>query len=408
MGSSKQHRIEHCRICNALALKTVILLQGMPLTDEFVTKTNIGQEFLGDIEIAICQQCGCSQNMNNTDMDDYYNHYTYSVQASGFAIQFMRTLAERIKSKYFSATATPKVIEIGSGTGEQLLEFKKLGFEILGIEPSEKLVEYANSSGVPTIHGFFDEYIDTLLPENFRKVDLVISSYTFDHIPQPVAILQKIHAMLNVKGVMLHEVHDLGLIKQRNEYCLFEHEHYTYLNDRTMSYVLGKNNFEVDTFNLLTFREKRANSLLVTARKSNVYQHYPIDVAAEIKELQQLSQNVTDSIGRIQAWLQANAHLNIVAYGAGGRGVMTIAALTDVSVIKYIVDKSPKAKNIFTPKSNLPVYGIEMLEQERADKILVFSFGYLSEIIQELGEQFGYQPEQFVSILNLLEKNPDN
>jgi SAM-dependent methyltransferase len=401
---SKQEKISTCRICNSDNLQSVILLEGMPLTDEFVRKENIGKEFLADIEIAICKTCGCSQNLNNTDMDEYYNEYTYSVQSSGFAIQFMNTLARRIKEKYFQNVISPKVIEIGSGTGEQLLEFKKLGFEVLGVEPSEKLVEYANSIDVHTVHAFFDEHIEGKLPEAFMQADLVISSYTFDHIPQPVSVLKKIHSILKPGAIMVHEVHDLDLIRKRNEYCLFEHEHYTYLNERTMSFVLGKNNFSVDTFSLLNSNEKRANSLLVAARKSEKEVKYTVDVENEKRLIEKLNATILESIDRIGSWLLENSSSTIVAYGAGGRGIMTIAALKDFSGISYVVDKNPKAKNIFAPKSHLPVYDISELGKNRADKILVFSFGYYNEIVNELGERFGYKPEQFISILELLEK----
>jgi SAM-dependent methyltransferase len=400
---SLQNKITSCRICGSKELQTIILLPQMPFTDEFITKENIGKEFLGDIEIAICKSCGCSQNINDTDMDEYYNEYTYSVQSSGFAIQFMRTLAERLKERFFSSTPNPKVIEIGSGTGEQLLEFKKLGFDVLGVEPSKKLVDYANGIGIPTLHAFFDEHISEKLPNNFQNADLIISSYTFDHIPQPVSVLNKIHSILKPGGIMVHEVHDLGLIKQRNEFCLFEHEHYTYLNERTMSYVLGQNGFEIECFDLLTQKEKRANSLLVVARKIDSKKNYPLDINFEIEELKRLNSNVLESIERIKEWLKDNSNSSIVAYGAGGRGVMTIAALKNHSEIKYIVDKNPKAQNIYAPKSHLPVFGIEELGVNRADKILVFSFGYYNEIVTELGEKFGYKPEQFTSILDLLE-----
>lgn len=402
---SIQHKIDSCRICNSPKLKTIILLEKMPLTDEFVTKDGIGKEFLGNIEIAICENCGCAQNIYNTDMDEYYNEYTYSVQSSGFAISFMKTLAERVKEKYFKSLSRPKVIEIGSGTGEQLLEFKKLGFDVLGVEPSEKLVDYANSINIPTLHAFFNEYIAEKLPVDFQHVDLIISSYTFDHIPQPVSVLKKIHSILNHGGITIHEVHDLGLIKKRNEYCLFEHEHYTYLNDRTMSFVLGENGFEIDTYDLLSQNEKRANSLLVAARKSSKPIKYIVEVDFELNELKALNKNVQESVFRIQNWLKENAGKKIVAYGAGGRGIMTIAALNDYSGISYIVDKNPKAKNIFAPKSHLPVFGLDELGINRADKVLVFSFGYYKEIVEELNRKYQYKPDQFTSILELLEFN---
>ena len=202
---------------------------------------------------------------------------------------------------------------------------------------------------------------------------------------------------------MIHEVPDLDLIKKRNEYCLFEHEHYTYLNDRTMSYVAGVNGFEIDTFNILSQKEKRANSLLVVAKKINTPKKYSVDIEFELAELKSLNANVKESIARIQTWLEENSTQKIVAYGAGGRGIMTIAALNGFTAIKYIVDKNPKAENIFAPKSHLQVFGIDELGANRADKILVFSFGYYSEIVSELGEKFNYKPEQFTSILELLE-----
>ena len=82
---------------------------------------------------------------------------------------------------------------------------------------------------------------------------------------------------------------------------------------------------------------------------------------------------------------------------------MTIAALNDYLNISYIVDKNPKATGIYAPKSHLPVFGIEQLGKERADIILVFSFGYFHEIVDEVGAKFGYTPQQFISILDLLE-----
>ena len=400
---SRQAPIQHCRICGATELNTVILLPDMPLTDDFVTGDQVGEEFLGDIDIALCAQCGCAQNRNNTDMADYYNDYTYTVQSSGFAITFMSTLARRIKDRYFAGQAAPRVIEIGSGSGEQLLEFKKLGFRVLGVEPSKKLADYANSIGIPTLHAFFDEHTAALLPAEFSAAELIVSSYTFDHIPQPVSVLQTIHALLSTDGIMVHEVHDLELIRQRNEYCLFEHEHYTYLNERTMAHVVSTNGFNVDTFLLLSQQEKRANSLLVAARKVEQAIPLAVDVGAEAAALLQLSRNVQASIGRISAWLAANQGQRIVAYGAGGRGVMTIAALPDCSGLAYVVDKNPKAEQICTPKSHLPVFGIERLGVERADRILVFSFGYYQEIVQELGQRYGYHPDQFLSVLDLLE-----
>lgn len=405
MSSILRNKISSCRICGNNRLKTVIHLEQMPFTDEFVSSNKLGKEFLADIIIAVCEKCACAQNIYDTDMGEYYHDYTYSVQSSGFAIKFMQTLAERVKSDYFPANSNPSIIEIGSGTGEQLMEFQKLGFNVLGIEPSEKLSDFANKHQIKTLATFFDENTTQIIDPDFKHVNAITTSYTFDHIPRPVEVLNNIHNILTADGILIIEVHNLELIRQRNEFCLFEHEHYTYLNERTIQYLLNQNKFEVLTFNLLSEKEKRANSLLVVAKKVNEPIEATIDVENEIRLLDTLNTEIISSIERIDKWLDENQHQKIAAYGAGGRGIMTIAALKRHKLFQFIVDKNPKSENIYSPKSHLPVYGIDILGEKRVDKILIFSFGYYDEIVAELTSRFGYTSDQFISILSLLEPN---
>ena len=401
-GVIKQEKISNCRLCNSNTLTKVLTLENMPLTDEFISYKNIGKEFLADIEIGVCTACGSAQNLNNTDMTDYYFDYTYSVQSSSFATNFMKVLALRIKDYYFKDYPNPKILEIGSGSGEQLLEFKKLGFEILGIEPSDKLSKYANSIGVNTITAFFDEQTNEIIEKHFSSLDAIVTSYTFDHIPRIDKVLKNIYKILNLHGILIIEVHDLNLICERNEFCLFEHEHYTYLNKETIAQLLHKNQFEVLTFDLLSTKEKRGNSLLVVAKKITNNKILNINLEYEISKLINLENNIKESIKRIENWLYENRNETIAAYGAGGRGIMTIAALKNPEIINYIVDKNPKADDIFSPKSHLPVYKVDRLAIDRVNKILVFSFGYYEEIVNEIVSKYEYKPDQFKSILELL------
>lgn len=398
----KRERITHCRICNSIQLEKVIVLDQMPFTDEFIQKEKIGKEFLGDIEIAVCKSCGSTQNINNTDMNKYYLEYTYSVQTSNFAISFMKTLAKRIKTSYFEDKQKPKILEIGSGSGEQLLEFKKLGFDVLGIEPSEKLSKYAQSIGINTLTTFFDENTKTIVEKDFDLIDAIVTSYTFDHIPKIDLTLDNIYNILNKDGILIIEVHDLDLISSRNEFCLFEHEHYTYLNKTTLTKLLNKKQFKVLTFDLLSAKEKRGNSLLVVAQKWTNIKMDKINPENEILKLTHLGSNIKLAIDRIDNWLYENRNQIIAAYGAGGRGIMTIAALKHSELISYIVDKNPKAENIFSPKSHLPVYKIDELAFNRVDKILVFSFGYYDEIVNEIVTKYEYKTDQIISVLELL------
>jgi SAM-dependent methyltransferase len=393
--------INRCRICNHESLVDILTLFQMPFTDEFLSVDMINSEYKSDIKIGFCKNCGISQNLTNTNMDIYYNEYTYSVQSSNFAMEFMKKLSRKIKDNYFNNQKTYKVLEIGSGSGEQLLEFKNLGFEVIGFEPSQKLSEFANNNLILTLNEFFDENSLMKLPSNFEKVDLVISSYTFDHIPNPVDILKNVRQILNDNGKLVLEIHDLDLIVKRNEYCLFEHEHYIYLNERTLTYLLNILGFNVLTFNLLYEKEKRGNSLLVVAEKVDNIQINNLNIDTEYENLNKLSDNVFTSISKLEQFLETNKDKKIVAYGAGGRGIMTLSALKNSSLIKFIVDKNPKGDDIFSPKTHIPVYNISKLNEYKPDIIIIFSFGYFNEIVNELEIEYKIDPSKVISLLSI-------
>lgn len=395
-------KLSNCRLCGNKRFKRVILLKNMPFTDQFIGASNFGEEFLNDIEIVICESCGITQNIANINMEEYYSEYAYSVSESEFANKFMKKLAEKIKYNYFYNVQEPSALEIGSSSGRQLKELKNLGFKTLGVEPSKYLSDFANSNDINTINSFFNENIKNLLPKDFKKVGLIISSYTFDHIQNPNDIIKNIWEMLNSNGLLVIEVHDLDLIVARNEFCLFEHEHFIYFNQRTMSKFLSNNGFKVLSFNLLSDNEKRANSLLVIAQKINEKRLFDLDISYEISAVKYLEQNIFKSIEKIDNRLIENKDKKIVAYGAGGRGVMTLAALKNSKYFNYIVDKNPKGKNLYTPKSHLKLFGIKELQNNRTDIVIIFSYGYYDEIVEELSVKYGYKKEQFVSLLEIM------
>jgi len=391
---------DFCRVCKKQELISILNLSQMPLTDEFISKASIGKEYLSDIEIGVCNNCGVVQNLNNTEMVEYYNDYEYSVGSSKFALSFMKRLAEKIHKNFFIESKIYKVLEIGSGSGEQLQAFNDLGCCSIGVEPSSYLTNYAQQNGIETICDFFTKDITTKLPDDFKKVDCIVSSYTFDHIQDLKETFDTVNAILNDDGVLVVEIHDLSLIVHRKEFCLFEHEHYFYLNKITAKKVFLLNGFDILTFDLLDDLYKRANSLLIVAKKSKKHD-LKINVKQEVDSITNLQLNIGSIINRIDNWLLKNADKRVVAYGAGGRGVMTIAALNNYNNFEFIVDKSPKGINIVTPKTHINVYHSEILKEERVDYIFVFSFGYLDEIMNDLSS-YGYMSRQFVSLLDFV------
>lgn len=391
-----------CRICGNENLKKWVTFQDMPLTDNMKYE-NLNSEFLHDIDIYVCISCFSSQTLTDISYNEYYNDYNYSVNQSQLANKFMNNLCNKLWEKYKLKNGC-KVLEIGSSDGSQLSYFKNKGAKVLGVEPSEELCSVSNNKGIPVYHSLFDENIISKIPEDFIKVDLAILEYTFDHLPEPMSMLNIIKGMLNENGLLVIEIHDLEKILERKEYCLFEHEHTIYMSKETIKDALARDGFEVVSFDLLEGNEKRANSLLVVAKlkaenaevtirnKDNIYnletyKNFNKELNSSLKKLNQF---INDNI---------NSGKRIAGFGAGGRGVMTLAAIPYGNKISFICDNNTMMEGLYTPKTHIKIVNPSYLKENPVDILIVFSFGYIEEIKQQIKTI----TDKDIKVINLLD-----
>jgi len=402
--------VKKCRICGKNNLVPILHLPQMPFTDDFVAPSAFGQEFRADIDVFVCQDCLTAQTQHDVDVNEYYEDYQYSVGSSATAEKFMRALAGAVKKKYLPETKDKKVLEVGSGDGGQLVAFKELGFKVLGYEPSSVLCKVAEQKGIPSVQGLFTRDSVNQLPEEFKKVNVIALSYTFDHLPEPRAFLDACTSILDKEeGLLVVEVHNLERIVERCEYCLFEHEHSIYLTEATAKQVCNMAGFEVIDFNLIPESARRANSLIFVAtpkgsRFAPLAKKVKVSaVLPSVESYKQVADNIYKAIGNLDAFVDkvVSSGKTVAGYGAGGRGVMSLAVMKSAPKLRYLVDKKPKSTGLLAPKSGVPLVGIDQLKSNPVDEILVFSFGYMKEIQSELAK-LGYKPEQLHSLLDVL------
>jgi hypothetical protein len=167
-----------CRICNNQLHKKIFHISDMPLTDDFIEvsgRTKI--EYIRDIQIYHCNNCGIKQNPDDFNHEDYYQNYQYSAGHSEFTKRFMTAYATALFEAFEKTNnrAAVSVLEIGSGDGQQLLAFKSLGVDVLlGVEPSEYLAKIADNIGVKTVVDLFGTTMSSNIPS---PVDICLSSY---------------------------------------------------------------------------------------------------------------------------------------------------------------------------------------------------------------------------------------
>lgn len=126
--------------------------------------------------------------------------------------EFTRRYQSAEKRLPESGHSGPKaVLDIGCGPGEFLALGQSRGWAVQGVEPSPVAAEYARSSGVDVVTGFFDAE----MAQSLGQFDFVHMSEVLEHIPNPIEILEVVWGILKPGGVVCVSVpNDFSPVQQ--------------------------------------------------------------------------------------------------------------------------------------------------------------------------------------------------
>jgi SAM-dependent methyltransferase len=92
-----------------------------------------------------------------------------------------------------------RLLDVGAGFGFFLYEMKKKGWEVVGVEVSQKAMDYAKDIlGITTHPGPLER---VSFPDN--HFDVVTGFYVIEHLPNPIAFLSECYRILKPGGLLL-------------------------------------------------------------------------------------------------------------------------------------------------------------------------------------------------------------
>lgn len=402
-----------CRICGCEKAYNFFHVKDLPMPNGHYRQGEDDSVFTTDIDIYWCPECGCVQTLKDLDWSDYYTDYAYTVSRSSLVQRFMKSFAEETWSR-FELQPGDTVVEIGSSDGLQLKYFKDLGAQVFGFEPSEPLVQAATQIGIETFECMFTNESIDLLPRDC-SARVVLLQYTFDHLQDPLEFLRQVERILDKeRGVLIIETHDLEKIFERNEACLFTHEHATYLTSESFASVFEKAGFRLICSDFVPEKLRRGNSLIVVAthKGSNIpcepQRNNSILESLRVPETYtKFSQEISESHARLALHIRAMKHSGkkVAGYGAAARGLNTLV----IAGVKYpdlqvIYDQNKSYHGLFMPTLNIPVAPPEQLFKDGIDELIVFCYGYLREI-KEFYNDFIKNGGKIISMLDFLKQS---
>jgi len=161
----------------------------------------------GEWTVARCVGCGLVQidpmlaveELMPLYPSDFYAFQDQSEKEEGAIGKVKKILFPSLYVKDPVFPISGRILDSGCGMGWSLLKFKRLGWECVGVEPSEAAARFGREcygldirSGTVQTEKFPDEYFN-----------YIRSNHSLEHDPEPGATLQEFHRILRKDGRVL-------------------------------------------------------------------------------------------------------------------------------------------------------------------------------------------------------------
>ena len=100
-----------------------------------------------------------------------FNDHTYLSGVTKTLDKHFKFVLNDIEKRFNFKSYKGNILDIGSNDGTFLKNFKKKGWDVLGVEPAKRISRLANKNGIKTINKFFNYNIAKKIKKNFDFIN---------------------------------------------------------------------------------------------------------------------------------------------------------------------------------------------------------------------------------------------
>ncbi|MBM4339267.1 MAG: class I SAM-dependent methyltransferase [Deltaproteobacteria bacterium] len=180
----------------------------------------------GEFQMVKCSSCQfiyLNPRPTNKSLLHFYQGYLPEGESSVDAWQrMMQSVFQKAANLIDHYKKRGRLLDIGAGFGFFLSEMKERGWEVAGVEISQKALAYARDVLRLTVHEGPLEKIG--FPES--GFDVVSGFYVIEHLPQPIEFLKECYRILKPGGLLLLRYPHTSPIKSFLRFIGFENRLY--------------------------------------------------------------------------------------------------------------------------------------------------------------------------------------
>lgn len=382
-----------CRACKN-EIKPFFTLGKIPLVNSFLKKDQTEKEKKFELTVAFCTKCYLVQLTKTVNPKELFSNYIYFSGTSELFLKHCDYLSKYLK-KRLKLNSKSLVLEIASNDGSLLSYFKKLGINVLGVDPARNIAKVANKKGIKTVPEFFNYKFAQKLRKKNVQADLIFGANVLAHVPEIVDFIRGVKVVLKPEGTAIFEFPYLqGLFE--NKFDTIYHEHVFYY-----SLIALQNLFKLAGLEIydVEITPMQGGSLLIFTSHPGIFKISRNVLSLKNKELKngydkiatyrQINKNVTslkkDLISKLAKIKKEGK--TIAAYSAPAKGIILLNYFgINGNYVSFIVDKSKEKQNLYVPGVHLLVHPPEKILREKPDYTLILCWNIANEVMEQLSE----------------------
>ena len=382
-----------CRSCGKRELITILSLGKTPLANALLTREQLSeQERTFDLDLVFCPSCSLVQITETVPPEKLFREYFY---LSSFSETMLRHSEENVEEIIQSRKLNDEsfVVEIASNDGYLLQYYKRAGVPVLGIEPARNIAQTAEERGIPTMCEFFDAELAKKLVAEGKRADVVHANNVLAHVADLNGFVRGLSLLLKGSGVGVIEVPYVKDMIDRHEFDTIYHEHLCYFSLTALDHLFRRHELFIEdvkrldihggTLRIYVSKQKRPSALV---------DKMLADEAAWVGN-EEFYRGFGEKVERLRgelvtmlSELKAEGK-RIAVYGASAKGstLMNYFGLGS-PVLDFVVDRSTVKQGHYTPGTHLPIYSPAMLLEQKPDYVLLLTWNFADEILQQQSE----------------------
>lgn len=344
--------LDRCLVCGNDDLRELINLGDMPLANNLKDSAQ-SEDIKYPLIVNECPICTHKQLSIAVDPKILFSNYLYQTGTSQIHRDFFKQITRVISNKGIG-----NVLDIGCNDGSLLKEFKNLGWEVLGIEPSYRLADQCDKDGIEVINEYFP-----IKDTSYGTFDVITAFNVFAHNNDPLGFLLGMADILNPNG-------RIYIITTPASLPNFYHEHISYFTPLSMNLLTCKCDLEL-------------NSFVVSPMHGKSY----------LFELSHKKEILIPSKDTLKGWLGP-----FVGYGASA-GATVLLNYYGFN-LEYIVDDTQAKQGKYVPGVNIPICDSKRLELDPRDlTIVITAFNLFDEIKSKIIKLRPHAQDTFINPL---------